>query len=278
MINGVNESMTNPLVSVILPVYNCDNYIVESLDSVVRQTYVNLEIIIIDDCSSDLTNVILGHYAEIDSRIKVFRNDENMGVILSRNRALEVATGKFVAFIDADDVWHLQKLEIQVGKMLQFGSVMSFTSYRHMSSNGQKIGLLISGPPFIGWYLHHATRFIALSSVVVDLGVIPKDKFDKNNKFGFGEDFLLWGKIMVNTGKAMRIKFDLLHYRLHEESLSSNKLKSARNIWFIQRQIEKLSILQTTGFFILYTFFSVFKRIAFAPYFDKGLFPFKSYL
>ena len=274
----LDDLLYEPLVSVILPVYNCEIFINESLSSIIEQTHKNLEVIVIDDCSTDLTGEALAKYSNFDSRIKVFRNCMNKGVIFSRNKALSEASGRFVAFIDADDIWHPQKIEIQIRNMLRLGCSLSFTNYRQINQSGEKTGLLLRGPKRIGWHLHHLSRFIALSTVIIDLKQTEQVQFDERNELNFAEDFLLWGKLMVDYGRAVRIDFDLTRLRLHTMSLSSNKFKSAQKIWIIQRQIEGLSISQSTAYFICYTFFSIFKKIIYAPYFHRSLGAFKKYL
>jgi len=258
-----------PSVSIILPVYNCDRFITQTLSSIIGQSYENFEIIVIDDNSIDQTSKILEEYSELEPRIKIFRNKTNMGVIFSRNKALSHASGRFVAFIDSDDIWLPQKLEIQIYKMIQLDCAMSFTNYRQINHSGERISLLLRGPSRIGLNLNLMTRFIALSTVMVDLDKIGKLQFDTNNKFNFAEDILLWNKIMIENGSAARIDFDLVRYRLVAGSLSYNKFRNIKIIWLLYRQLNGLKILSTTTYFMFYVLFSIFKIIVFRPYFNN---------
>ena len=102
---------TAPLVSVIMPAYNAEKYIEEAVSSVLSQTYKNWELLILDDCSSDCTAEIAEYFASLDTRIRLLRNPQNMGVAKTRNRGFDIAKGEWIALLDSDDVWHSDKLE-----------------------------------------------------------------------------------------------------------------------------------------------------------------------
>lgn len=105
---------TAPLVSVIMPAYNAEKYIEEAVSSVLSQTYKNWELLILDDCSSDCTAEIAEYFASLDTRIRLLRNPQNMGVAKTRNRGFDIAKGEWIALLDSDDVWHSDKLEKQL--------------------------------------------------------------------------------------------------------------------------------------------------------------------
>ena len=113
------DNKKEPLVSVIIPAYNAEKIVGYTLDTVINQTYKNLEIIIVNDCSKDKTLDVLNEYAKKDKRIKVMSNEKNSGVAETRNNALKVATGEYIAFVDADDLWNLEKIEKQLNFMLE---------------------------------------------------------------------------------------------------------------------------------------------------------------
>ena len=134
----------NELVSIIMPSYNTGKFIQETLDSVFAQTYTNWEIIIVDDCSTDNTDEIVG--AIQDERIRYFKNEKNSGAAISRNRALCEARGKWIAFLDSDDLWHPTKLEKQIRFMEENGYHFSYTNYVEVDDDGNALGSLWTGP------------------------------------------------------------------------------------------------------------------------------------
>lgn len=131
------------LVSVIMPTYNCGRFIRESIDSVLSQTYTNWELLIVDDCSTDETETIIAGYS--DKRIQYMRNEHNMGAALTRNRALREAKGKYIAFLDADDVWLPHKLEKQIAFMETNGYAFTYHDYTEIDEASKPIGLYVSG-------------------------------------------------------------------------------------------------------------------------------------
>ena len=134
----------NDLVSIIMPSYNTASYIADSVKSVLDQTYKNWELIIVDDCSSDDTLSVVSRFT--DERIKFFRNENNSGAALTRNRALREAKGKWIAFLDSDDLWHPEKLEKQIGFMEKNGFHFSYTAYTEIDENGADRSVTVRGP------------------------------------------------------------------------------------------------------------------------------------
>jgi teichuronic acid biosynthesis glycosyltransferase TuaG len=126
----------NPLISVITPCYNSARYIGQTIESVLAQTYQNWEMIIVDDCSTDNSFQLAREYAEKDKRIRVYRQEQNSGAALARNKAIMESHGKYVAFLDSDDLWLPEKLEKQLRFMRENGSDFSFTEYEHIIDNG----------------------------------------------------------------------------------------------------------------------------------------------
>ena len=137
------------LVSIIMPSYNCGKYVEETIRSVQAQTYENWEIIFMDDCSKDDTIKLVSELREQDSRIKLFQNSVNSGAAVSRNTALREAKGRWIAFLDSDDLWEPSKLEKQVRFMEENGYAFSYTEYQEMDADGNLTGVTISGPKHI---------------------------------------------------------------------------------------------------------------------------------
>lgn len=129
-----------PLVSIITPLYNSEKYIAETIESVLAQTYSNWEMIIVDDCSKDNSTKIVEEYQKKDRRIKLYRNEINKGVSYTRNRAIDLSQGKYIAFLDSDDLWKKEKLEKQIKFMEEKNVVLSYTAYEKINEDGSKRG------------------------------------------------------------------------------------------------------------------------------------------
>ena len=127
-----------PLVSIIMPAYNAEKCIKKSIDSVLSQTLENIELIVIDDCSKDCTLEVVSELAKEDARICVYKNEQNMGVAGTRNRGLNLCKGKYVEFLDSDDIWYEYKVEIQLEYMIMQEADLSYTSYAIVGSDGNK--------------------------------------------------------------------------------------------------------------------------------------------
>lgn len=136
------------LVSIITPSYNTANFIGKTIESVLEQTYQNWEMIIVDDCSQDNTDEVVQQYL-VDERIRYIKNEVNSGAALSRNRALKEARGRWIAFLDSDDLWSPNKLEKQVAFMAKNGYHFSYTNYEEIDSDGQPTGVNVTGPKSI---------------------------------------------------------------------------------------------------------------------------------
>lgn len=136
--------MVDGLVSVIMPSWNTSNFIAESIQSVIDQTYENWELIIVDDCSTDNTDEVVARFT--DKRIRYFKNEKNNGAALSRNRALREARGEWIAFLDSDDLWSPKKLEHQISFMNEHGYTLSYTEYEKIDEESKPLQIYVSGP------------------------------------------------------------------------------------------------------------------------------------
>ena len=180
----------NDLVSIIMPSYNTAQYIGESIRSVLRQTYQNWELIIVDDCSEDHPEEIIGSFN--DSRIRCFRNEKNSGAAESRNRALREAKGRWIAFLDSDDLWLPEKLEKQVAFMQEKGCSFSYTEYMEINMDGEDTGVYVSGPRRITRNGMYRFCWPGCLTVMYDrnvIGLIQIMDIRKNN------DYAMWLKV-----------------------------------------------------------------------------------
>lgn len=180
----------NDLVSVIMPSYNTADYIADSIGSVLNQTYANWELIIVDDCSNDNTDEIVSQFD--DKRIRYLKNDKNSGAAVSRNRALREAKGKWIAFLDSDDLWTNDKLEKQVRFMEENSYLFSYTNYIETDSAGNKTGVKVTGPKHItkcGMYNYCWPGCLTVMYDAEKIGLIQIADIKKNN------DYAMWLKV-----------------------------------------------------------------------------------
>lgn len=181
----------NELVSIIMPSYNTANYIEASIESVQHQTYENWELIIVDDCSTDNTDEIVKPLLS-DARIRYLKNEKNSGAAISRNRALREAKGKWIAFLDSDDLWLPEKLEKQVTFMEQNGYHFSYTNYEEINMAGEKTGVRVTGPKKItktGMFNYCWPGCLTVMYDAEAVGLIQIADIKKNN------DYAMWLKV-----------------------------------------------------------------------------------
>ena len=182
----------NELVSIIMPSYNCGKYVEETIRSVQAQTYEKWEIIFVDDCSTDDSVNRVQALQAADNRIRIYRNAVNLGAAVSRNCALREAKGKWIAFLDSDDLWHPQKLENQVRFMEENGYAFSYTGYQEIDFNGKLTGISVSGPKHITKKGMFSFCWPGCLTVMYDrekIGLLQIADIKKNN------DYAMWLKV-----------------------------------------------------------------------------------
>lgn len=214
-------SMNNSnLVSIIMPAFQCGLYIKDSIDSVINQTHSNWELLIIDDCSTDNTNAIAMQYVDSDTRIKYFRNDKNAGAAVSRNFALRQAKGKWIAFLDADDLWMPTKLEQQIKFMSDNQYNFSYTNYEEIDEDGNPLNILVSGPKHINKFGMYCCCWPGCLTVMYNadyIGLVQINNIQKNN------DSALWFKIIQKT-KCHLLNANLAKYRRRSGSITPSSI------------------------------------------------------
>ncbi|MFW5502358.1 MAG: glycosyltransferase family 2 protein [Segatella copri] len=225
-------------VSVITPVYNVERYIDKTLESVFAQTYKDIEIVLVDDCSKDNSAQIIAKYKESHPEIVYFLQPKNMGAGAARNKALELATGQYVAFLDSDDLWLPEKTEKQIKLMREKKSPFSYAAIDMMDEEGNTIkGKRELRETCDYSYLLHNT-IIATSSVIVDRSVLGDFRMPLRRG---GQDYATWLSLLRGGAVACGINETLVRYRVGSNSLSSNKFKSIKQVWEIQTQDEKIN-------------------------------------
>lgn len=238
------------LVSIIMPAYNAEKFISEGIESVLSQTYKNWELLIVNDCSKDNTAKVVTKYSQKDDRITLFNNEKNSGPAITRNNAINGAKGRFLAFLDSDDVWLPEKLEIQISIMLDKGFVFTYTDYHRISEDGIVSGRRINVPDNLSYFQLLRNTAITTSTVILDINAIGKIKMKET----YYDDFTCWLEIMKRGFTAYRINEDLLKYRVASSSVSRNKINSAIQVWKTYRAIEGLGLITSVWCFSGYAF------------------------
>ena len=228
----------NKTVSVIIPVYNVSKYIAHTIESILRQSYKDVEILLVDDCSSDNSVEIIEKYATVHLNVVSLQLESNQGAAVARNKALSVAKGRYVAFLDGDDLWCEGKLEKQLAFMDEKGAAMSCTAMDTIDACGKPLGSIRNVREKIDYnFLLHNTM-IATSTVIVDRN--KTGDFQMPLRRG-GQDYATWLMLMRNGTICYGLNKVLSRYRVLSDSLSSNKWKSIKQVWQIQTQNEGIS-------------------------------------
>lgn len=247
------------MVSVIMPAYNSERYIFDAVKSVMRQTYENWELIIQDDYSTDGTVKIAEKAAGKDQRVSIAIGKKNSGVAMTRNAAIEKARGRYIAFLDSDDIWEAQKLEKQLEFMKQNTCALSYSSYKFINEDGllkNKKNVRINKEA--GYTALLKNNFIGMLTVVIDRQKTGAVIFAGERH----EDLILWLDYAKRRLQMKGIDEPLALYRISGKSLSGNKLKSAVWRWRIYRKTEKLNLPRSIFYMAFYTVNSILKRIA----------------
>lgn len=247
-------------VSIIVPVYNAQKYIEETIRSVKAQTYENWELLLVEDGSTDDTAKVLEAYLEKepDERIHILPK-ENGGAARARNYGLSKADGRFIAYVDADDLWSSDKLEKQLAFMEEKQAAFCFTGYEFADENGVGNGTVVKVPETLVYKQALKNTTIFTSTVMFDTQKIAKEEL--NMPIIKSEDTALWFKVLRTGITAYGLDENLVRYRRMGGTLSSNKLEAIRRIWNLYRKSEKLSVPYSIYNFVFWAFRAVWRRI-----------------
>lgn len=242
--------MENKLVSIITPVYNSEKYIEECIKSVINQSYKNIEMIIIDDGSTDNSKNIIEKYTESFPFIKYIKCNKNNGVWAARNIGIEKAKGRFISFLDADDLYKKNKIENQINFMLNNNYSFTYTAYDLINENSTSLNKVINAKEYEDYNRLLKGNDIGCLTVMIDrLKIETPIKFENNHH----EDFVLWLKILKNNVVAYGLDEILSSYRKSNSSVSHNKIKAAIWTWNIYTNVEKLPLNKALYYFLKYT-------------------------
>lgn len=249
-----------PLVSIVVPVYNAEKFLADTIGSVQTQTYDNWELLLVDDCSSDKSVGIIEKYQKDDKRIKLISMKHNSGAALSRNAGIDKATGQYLAFLDADDLWAKNKLETQIAFMQKNDYAFTYTDYEFADESGISTGKRVVVPSSITYRKALKNHIIWTSTVIVDLMKVSKDIASMPD-VRRGQDAATWWKILRHVGSAYGINEVLSFYRRTTASLSANKLKAMKRTWYLFTKVEKLGLVKSAYNFMWYGYNAVKKRV-----------------
>lgn len=238
--------MKDVVVSVVMPAYNCEKYIGEAIQSVLAQS-VPLELIIIEDSSGDGTGDVIRSFLP-DERIIYICNEKNAGVAASRNKGMELARGKYIAFLDSDDYWTPDKLERQVAFMEDGAKVLSSTGRELIDEMGASTGKIIGIPEVIEYKDLLKGNVLNTSGVMILSSVAKKYKMTQDH---LHEDYIMWLSVLKEHGKAYGMNEPMLKYRVMQGTKSGNKLKSAKMTFGVYRHIG-LNLFQACYYFCHY--------------------------
>jgi len=240
-----------PLVTIVTPVYNAARWLPETLEAVRAQTLTSWEQILVDDGSTDESVFIEQLAVAKYYRVRLLRTPHNIGPSAARNLALDAARGRFIAFLDADDLWLPEKLALSIEWMTDHEYPFIYHDYRHISYDGKRIGNLVAGPNELNLRRLHTQRGIGCLTVMIDKEKIPQFRFPPIAPYR-AEDFCLWASLIKHGYIGHRLPLDLARYRLSPKSRSANKLQGSLNAWHLYRKISNLSLPQAAWWWIQY--------------------------
>lgn len=255
------------LVSIIMPSYNCGQFVVESIESVLVQTYRNWELLFVDDCSNDNTLSIVMPYTEKDRRIKLFQNAKNSGAAVSRNTALRNAKGRWIAFLDSDDLWEPTKLERQIAFMKENGYSFSYHEYVEIDEQDKELGIYVSGKRHINGFDMFACCWPGCLSVMYDakkIGLVQIADIKKNN------DTAMWLKV-IKKADCHLLKENLARYRRRQNSITPKPIW--KRIWAhypLFRIAEELNPISASFWVLMNVVGNTYKKLFYVRKYKVG--------
>ncbi|HLN95647.1 MAG TPA: glycosyltransferase [Flavobacterium sp.] len=240
-----------PLVSVITPAYNSERFLADAIRSVQSQTHPDWEMVVVDDASSDNTPNIARAFAEQDRRVRFIRLENNQGAGAARQTALDAAKGRYIAFLDADDVWKPQKLERQLAFMNEHGQSFAFSFYEWMEEDGRPAGKTITAPAPLSYRQLFFCNFVGNLTGIYDTHYFGKIPFSTIRK---RQDWMIWLTVLKRIRSASPVPESLAFYRLRSDSISSSKVGMLRYNFAVYRQFHRLHLVTALGCMALFLF------------------------
>ena len=244
------------LVSVIMPVYNAARFLEEAVASVTSQTHKNLELLIVDDSSADNSLEIALKCAGEDPRIRVLKNEKNLGVAQTRNRGIAAASGDYIALLDSDDVWVADKLERQLRLLEESRAQIAYCSYDFIDEQGKPVHKPFIVPKETNWDKMLNCSVIGNSTALVAAEAFKDHRF---NSSYYVEDYVLWMELLAVPCKAVGDPAVLAHYRQVSGQRSGNKLHAAKQRWIVYREVLHLGLWKSVVSFVRYAYNGMIK-------------------
>lgn len=253
------------LVSIIVPVYNAERFLGETIAYIQAQTYTNWELLLVDDCSTDASRELICRESAKDGRIRLIEQHENGGAARARNCGVATAAGQYICFLDADDIWLPDKLEAELQFLQNLQKTTDpkagfvFMGYEFADENGKGLGKVVHVPAQISYRQALKNTTIFTSTVMIDRNVIPDE--DIMMPCVASEDTATWWQILKRHGMGYGLDQNLVRYRRSANTLSSNKLTAIKRIWNLYRRQERLSVVRSAYCMVFWAFRAVFRRI-----------------
>jgi len=239
-----------------MPTYNSQEFVIAAIDSVVRQEFTAWELLIVDDASHDETPDLLRELGPRDSRIRVFFRKKNGGPAKTRNVAISLAAGRYIAFLDSDDMWREDKLAWQLELFQKTGTPVAFSAYEKVDQFGQRVGRIVTVPDTVSYRQLLGATVIATCTAAYDTAKVGKVLMPDIPK---RQDFGLWLRILRAGAVAKAVNEPLALLRKRPGSVSSNKLSAAYYVWRVYRELEGLSFAESAFHFTKYAYHASMK-------------------
>lgn len=245
------------MISIIVPVYNAEKFIRETIQSVLDQTYTDFELLLVDDCSRDKSVEVIESFE--DERVILLRQEQNAGAYAARNRGLKEAKGRYIAFLDSDDCWEPCKLEHEMAFMERESAGFVFTGYEFADENCVGTGKVVRVPRTINFKQALSNTTIFTSTVLIDREKIPDELIEMPHIAS--EDTATWWRILKAGHVGYGLDENLVRYRRSGNSLSANKFVALKRIWGLYRKIAGLSVVTSAWYFVGWAIKAVKRRI-----------------
>jgi glycosyltransferase involved in cell wall biosynthesis len=243
--------MKNPLVSIITPSFNSEKFIGEAIKSIQNQTYTNWELIIVDDCSSDKTVSIVSDFAQFDARIKLFQLEKNSGTGVARNKALTKAKGRYISFLDSDDLWKPMKTQKQMDFLLKNKLPFTFSFYECIDEVGIPLNKRVEAPRNLSYRQLFFCNYIGNLTGIYDANYLGKITISSIRK---RQDWMLWLSILKKVKTAQPIPESLAYYRIRENSISASKLDLLKHNFAVYRTFHGFNLVVSIACMIGFLF------------------------
>lgn len=247
------------MISIVVPVYNASDFIEKTIGFVQAQSYTNWELLLVDDCSKDNSCEIICHYEKQDPRIRLLRQTKNQGAAMARNRGISEACGRYLCFLDADDIWEKDKLKCELEFIRSKNAGFVFMGYEFADEAGNGLNRIVHVPESITYRQALKNTTIFTSTVMIDM-----KKIDKQDVFMpdiASEDTATWWTLLRKYGEAYGLDLNLVKYRRSANTLSSNKLVAIKRIWGLYRKHEGLGLFKSTYCMVFWAVRAVLRRV-----------------